>query len=1412
MKDKLVTIVICLFLILSVITVAIQRVEGYDEKNVANESNLRDTKQDGEYVENSIQERGNPSETKRETKHDFYEHNHGDMSIDGRWENQEKSVYPREKSLRTEPSKESSSISLGATESENYSEVRDPIRIDSNDDLADKAEDENWVGNGSENDPYIIKGYEIDGGGHGYSIYIGNVTHHFEVYECRIYNTSGGEGEYFNNNGIHLFNTSNGKIQDNIISRNSQSGIYFSHVENSVISNNTIYSNEGHEVQIEESDNIEVLNNRIQGEKHPSDLLSSRDNAEYSKDSIMVQLRSPDDDMIKKWGEERALKFTTDEIANTVAGITSRIYPTFNMAEISLEGEIGVKNAVESLVVREEVIHAEPNYIMETTATPNDPGYDSLWAMPTIDAPNAWDITTGSEEVVVAVIDSGIDYNHPDLKDNMWTSEEGHHGYNAINNSYYPMDDTGHGTHVAGTIGAVGNNDLGVVGVNWNVSLMAVKFLGETGTGTVGDAIAGLEYVLEMKRDGENIVATSNSWGGTGFSELLYEAIEKHQQEGISFVAAAGNNRADVDKTPFYPANYDLTNIISVGATDPDDDLAWFSNYGRRSVHVGAPGVNINSTLPDEQYGHLSGTSMAAPHVSGLIALLRSHHPTYDHNQLKNVILSSSDQPNTLQNLTLTEGRINAYQALELSPDPENIRLWVHRPTSEIPWGEETPMSISLNDGVNPIKGANVSVEFSTGENIVYLEDDGSGGDQSSDGYYTGEWIPRTLGEVELHVTAELNDGREITKNVTVRVRGESGIALLNSHNNILRENQMTNNYHGVSFYNSLSNIMSDNLMVNHNQAGIRIYESKDNELNNQTISDSEYGILFERADRNSVFDCTILDTLMGIRLKDSKDNTFSNNYLSDNIYGIIVESSNENTFIDNEISSNLFYGMILYQSNSNRVKDNIFDDHLAYGIYLLETEDNLLTENTVSNTSFAIFLLDADRNKLEDNHLSDNLISIYIRDSEKVTLTENTMIDGGIYISGLSIEYWNTHLIDSSNTVNGDSVIYWKNMRGGTVPQDAGQIILANCNGVIVKDQEISGGSVGILLGFSSYITLKGNNVENSLWEGITLFESDGNLLENNTASENEFPGIFLSKSDGNTLADNTASNNNYGIITFESNNNNLIHNTITSNLEEGITLIESDGNLLKNNLASENEFPGIFLFGSNYNGIVGNTLEENGFGLVLAYSANNTFTENTVLNNHHIGIYLEYSNQNTFNANDVDLNEQGISILRSDQNSLTENLISNNTDIGIYIVNSSENSLYRNKIIQNGEQAWDNGNNSWDKGDPAEDGEGGNYWSDYDGVDRGDGIGDEPYLIEGNENQDSYPWMTEDMVLDVEEEKEKNILERILDRIRDKIELPDPPRRPERPDMPQIPGFSFLLLILGLVSAVAIHHRKKR
>ena len=274
-----------------------------------------------------------------------------------------------------------------------------------------------------------------------------------------------------------------------------------------------------------------------------------------------------------------------------------------------------------------------PNFLRYAAATPNDANFSSLWGMHNtgqtggtadadIDAPEAWDVSTGSAGVIVAVIDSGIDYNHPDLAANIWANpgevagngvdDDGNgiiddvHGYDAANDDSDPMDDNGHGTHCAGTVGAVGNNSSGVAGVNWNVRVMALKFLTAAGSGSDADAIECIDYIIyEKQNHGQNVVAINASWGGTGGGDsgLLRDAIEDANDAGIVFCAAAGNGGSDGvgdnnETTHHYPSDYTLPGIISVMATDHNDAKTDFSNYGTTSVDLAAPGQSVLSTVP----------------------------------------------------------------------------------------------------------------------------------------------------------------------------------------------------------------------------------------------------------------------------------------------------------------------------------------------------------------------------------------------------------------------------------------------------------------------------------------------------------------------------------------------------------------------------------------------------------------------------------------------------------------------------------------------------------------------------------------------------------------------------------------------------------------------------------------------
>ena len=376
----------------------------------------------------------------------------------------------------------------------------------------------------------------------------------------------------------------------------------------------------------------------------------------------------------------------------------------------------------------------EPDLPIQVQKTPNDP---SLWRLyglnnygqsggttdADLDAPEAWEITTGSRDVVIGVIDSGVDINHPDLAENIWVNpgetpnngidDDGNgfiddvNGWDFYDNDNTPHDGNGHGTHVAGTIGAVGNNNAGITGVNWEVSLLPLRFLGDDGSGWTSDAVAAVNYATMLKRDfGINVVATNNSWGGGGYSQTLDRAIESANNEGIMFVAAAGNQGSNNDTNPSYPTNYGSPNVISVAALNRNDNLANFSNYGEATVDVGAPGVSIYSTLPGNSYGSFSGTSMAAPHVAGVVGLLNAAKPGISVTEVTNAIIGTVDAIQSLIGKTVSGGRVNAATALTSilgqfpTIDPLNNFIVISRQTKNI--------AISASD----IDG-DVSLEFS---------------------------------------------------------------------------------------------------------------------------------------------------------------------------------------------------------------------------------------------------------------------------------------------------------------------------------------------------------------------------------------------------------------------------------------------------------------------------------------------------------------------------------------------------------------------------------------------------------------------------------------------------------------------------------------------------------------------------
>jgi hypothetical protein len=446
------------------------------------------------------------------------------------------------------------------------------------------------------------------------------------------------------------------------------------------------------------------------------------------------------------------------------------------LEHIQLPEGLGVEKAISRYRENPDVLYAEPNYVIHVHQTPSDSLFTLLWGLHNtgqdggtpdadIDAPEAWNLGTGSSEIVVAVIDTGIDYTHPDLAANMYRNESEctPNGLDDDGNGYIddcygistsgtflsdPMDDMGHGTHVAGTIGAVGDNGKGVVGVNWNVKLLPCKLIGlEFG---IGNAVDCLEYVRKMKERGVNIVATNNSWGLEYFSESLLDAIEAQQQLGILFIASAGNDFRNNDEQPVYPANFPLPNIISVAATDRNDNKAAFSNMGSRTVDIGAPGVDVLSTVPNGGYAFSSGTSMSAPHVAGVAALLKAANPNRTWQEIKNLILAGGDAIPSMAE-TVTGKRLNAYGALTCAGTPVERRLTPVEDTIAATVGGSVDLEVLHINCAMPDGNLDVTVE-PTHETLT-LVDDGTGADRAAaDGVYSGRWSPAARGSYTLYL------------------------------------------------------------------------------------------------------------------------------------------------------------------------------------------------------------------------------------------------------------------------------------------------------------------------------------------------------------------------------------------------------------------------------------------------------------------------------------------------------------------------------------------------------------------------------------------------------------------------------------------------------------------------------------
>ena len=458
---------------------------------------------------------------------------------------------------------------------------------------------------------------------------------------------------------------------------------------------------DGKNSELPNSSNLAQKDPHIKGrvnDNEPVFITDSRVGQKFVKDRVIVRFKS------QKNSES---SISHEKISMAHAKMGAKVEKDYSLGGVDglqvvqLPNGTDVQSAVNAYESNPDVLYAEPDYVisilpdqtgsivldsnpLKIISIPNDAFFSDQWSFHNtgqtggtpgadIDATGAWGLSSGSNNVVVAVIDTGVNYTHSDLSSNIWNNtdeipgngkdDDGNgyiddvRGWNFVNSTNDPIDDQKHGTHVSGTIGAVGNNAIGVVGVNWHVKIMPLKTFDRTGYGNTSDAIEAIKYA---NTNGASII--SNSWGGSEYSQALKDAIDASP---AVVVCAAGNGYGnDNDKIPVFPASYNSSNIISVAATDHNDTLASFSNFGLNSVDIAAPGTDILSTYFYGNYTYMSGTSMATPHVSGVAALVKAVNPSLTSAQIKNIILSTVDVKSSLSGKVASGGRLNAYKAV----------------------------------------------------------------------------------------------------------------------------------------------------------------------------------------------------------------------------------------------------------------------------------------------------------------------------------------------------------------------------------------------------------------------------------------------------------------------------------------------------------------------------------------------------------------------------------------------------------------------------------------------------------------------------------------------------------------------------------------------------------------------------
>ena len=953
---------------------------------------------------------------------------------------------------------------------------------------------------------------------------------------------------------------------------------------------------------------------------------SSPEEPEFVAGEILVSLKNID---LSKITDSSFGVNSLDELASEFGVIKiekALISPQFDMMrKITLSDNANIPLTVEAFQLSEYVDWVEPNYIYTSSVIPSDTDYSSQWALPMISAEVAWGIETGDPSVIIAIIDTGIDTNHTDLIDNLWTNP-GETPANSIDDDNNNCTDdikgcdfalmsgnisdlNGHGTHCAGIAAAKSNNSLGISGLCWNCMLMAGK-----SALTVSEIGKAIDYSVN---NGARVI--SMSFGGSTPSSLIDNVTSAYNSD-IVVIAAAGNANNYIKE---YPAAFD--NVIGVAATEQTDARAPFSKYGDWMldsgawIDVAAPGQDILSTIPPNDYISWSGTSMAAPLVAGLAGLIISKNPSFTAEEVRQIIRSKVDRP-VNSDKYIGIGRINAYEALQV--DSIVIAQFDHSiidgefyesgDVIEVMGSAKSSASGSFSsyelfyaDATSPLSPYPLS--WDTIVSSTTSVDNGELGSWDTTGLPFGNYV--------LRLVVTDSNGEESEDRMLVSLGGGCGINLVTDL------------------------FLSSNIIGNGSEYIILDDDNVTLDCQGHTIANCP--ILAENKENIDIRNCNIILASTGVVFVDVEDSVIHNNSFESNNYGLTLSSCSYNDIWNNTLSNNLAMGINIIDGGIyNKIYSNIFPYNHREVIRIREASYNSIYDNHIYGTflwSFlngAITIENSSHNILKNNLIDENRIEgVYISNSNDNELIDNRIIDNigkGIY---LELNSDKNELIN--NIVNGN-------------------------------------GRDGIKVSSGSFNIISNNKVSSNEENGINLYLSPDNTLRNNVVNYNGQHGIILkSDSNYNELTSNTANSNAlYGIyLTLGSNNNELTSNTANSNLASGISLFSSKNNLLDQNTAKNNNKKGILLeSSSNNNELVSNIANENDYGIYLDSSSLNTMDENTANKNTEIGIYL---------------------VSNSDDNSLESNTANDNTFIGVYFTSDSNDiELNKNVVCFNGEK----------------------------------------------------------------------------------------------------------------------------